>query len=129
MPTRPTVTIGIAVVEHAGRYLVGVRGENGPLPGKAEFPGGKCRPDEDPRDCAIRECREETGLNVAAVELLLNHEFDYEHARVDLHFWLCRPCDSQSIGDEHLGFRWVPRSDLASLEFPEANEPLIERLA
>eukprot|EP00913_Durusdinium_trenchii_P035339 g33069.t1 len=67
MPERPTVLIGIAVVEHAGQYLVGVRGDDGPLPGKAEFPGGKCRAGEMPRDCAVRECLEETGLQEALI--------------------------------------------------------------
>ena len=50
--------IGIAVVEHAGRYLVGIRGPDVPLAGYAEFPGGKCLPNESPEDCAVRECRD-----------------------------------------------------------------------
>lgn len=128
MPNRPIVTVGIAVVEHAGRYLVGVRGADGPLPGKAEFPGGKCGSGEEPRDCVLRECREETGLDVAAVECLLQREFDYDHAHVDLHFWLCRPADPQAVAEVHRGFRWVAGSDLRLLEFPEANGPVIERL-
>ena len=36
------VRVGIAVVEHNKRYLVGVRGPTGPLAGYDEFPGGKC---------------------------------------------------------------------------------------
>ena len=36
------VRVGIAVVEHANQYLVGVRGPIGPLAGYDEFPGGKC---------------------------------------------------------------------------------------
>ena len=47
--------VGIAVVEHAGRYLVGVRGPDVPLAGFAEFPGGKFLINESPFDCAIRE--------------------------------------------------------------------------
>ena len=121
-------TIGIAVVEHDGCYLVGTRRDEGPLRGFAEFPGGKCHPGETPRDCAVRECREESGLNVAADELLLQHEFAYPHATVDLHFWLCRPVDSESVCDEHRGFRWVEPRELGTLHFPAANEPLIELL-
>jgi mutator protein MutT len=122
-------TIGIAVVEHEGRYLVGVRGEGGPLSGYAEFPGGKCHPGETPRECARRECREETGLDVVPVERLLNTQFTYTHGTVDLHFWLCRPPGPEAVRDARNGFRWVPASELAALRFPEANRPLIERLA
>ena len=122
-------TIGIAVVEHQGRYLVGVRGEGGPLPDYAEFPGGKCLRGEAPWKCAQRECQEETALDVVPVELLLSTQFTYAHGSVDLHFWLCRPADPDAVRETHYGFRWVPPAELAALRFPEANHPLIERLA
>jgi ADP-ribose pyrophosphatase len=35
-----------------------------------ELPAGKLEPNEDPRDCAIRELREETGYEAASVEKL-----------------------------------------------------------
>ena len=120
--------IGIAVVEDAGHYLVGIRGPDVPLAGYAEFPGGKCLPNESPEDCAVRECREESGLLVVVDRLLLRCEHCYPHATVDLHFVLCRPTEAASVSDEHQGFRWVPREQLASLKFPEANEPLIKLL-
>lgn len=36
-----------------------------------EIPAGKLEPGEDPKDCAVRELREETGLVAERVELLL----------------------------------------------------------
>ena len=126
--TADTKRIGIAVVEHAGRFLVGTRGPDVPLAGYAEFPGGKCLADESPEDCAVRECHEESGLIVTVDRLLLRREHSYPHATVDLHFVLCRPTEEASVSDEHQGFRWVPREQLASLKFPEANAPLIEML-
>jgi mutator protein MutT len=120
------VPIGIAVVEHAGKYLVGIRGPNGPLPGKAEFPGGKCHAGESARDCAVRECAEEAGLTVEPVSLLLERRFEYPHATVELAFWLCRPLDP--VAAEHNGFRWVAPGELATLDFPEANLQLVRQL-
>ena len=120
--------IGIAVVELGGCYLVGLRGPDVPLAGYAEFPGGKCLEGESPEDCAVRECHEESGLLVTVDRPLLRCEHRYPHATVDLHFILCRPSESASVRDEHRGFRWVPREQLASLKFPEANEPLIKLL-
>lgn len=121
-------TIGIAVVEHHGSYLVGRRGTAGPLADYAEFPGGKCLPQEVPAACAVRECHEETGLAVKMDELLLRRKFQYEHATVDLHFWRCSPVNKHDIREEHNGFRWINAKDLAQLRFPEANVPLIEML-
>lgn len=124
----PSTRIGIAVVEHDGRYLVGTRSDDGPLAGFAEFPGGKCRPAESPQECACRECREETGLNVLPLRLLLNRPYTYPHGTVDLHFWLCRPLDPHSVSDTHRGYRWIPAHELTSLNFPPANAPLLDQL-
>lgn len=121
--------IGIAVVEVAGRFLVGTRGSEGPLAGYAEFPGGKCFPGETAEACAIRECEEETSLKVSATELLLHRQYEYAHGAVDLHFFLCHPVASDCILEEYRGFRWVPREELSALKFPQANAPLIRMLA
>jgi len=120
--------IGIAVVEHAGRYLVGMRGPDVPLAGYAEFPGGKCLEGESVEDCAVRECHEESGLLVTVDRLLLRRDHSYPHATVDLHFVLCHPTEAASMSDGHRGFGWVPAEQLASLKFPEANESLIKML-
>jgi 8-oxo-dGTP diphosphatase len=128
MPNAPA-QIGIAVVEHRGRYLVGFRPEGGPLGGCAEFPGGKCHAGETTGLCARRECLEETGLEVQAVDLLMHRVFTYPHGTFDLHFWLCHPAPRAEVKDSHKGYRWVPASELRSLKFPEANLPLVEVLS
>lgn len=126
--TRETQPIGVAVVEYQGSYLVGIRGEQGPLPGYSEFPGGKCLSNERPADCACRECFEESGLLVTPARLLLNAAYQYAHGTVDLHFWLCHPADPAQVADEHQAFRWVARTDLKNHRFPEGNLRLIELL-
>lgn len=120
--------IGIAVVEHAGRYLIGTRGPSGVLAGYAEFPGGKCLPDELPEFCAIRECHEETRLAITVERLLLRRNFKYSHGIVDLHFYLCHPADPASVASDHNGFGWIPASELSSLKFPAANAPVVAML-
>ena len=121
--------IGIAVVEHQGRYLVGTRGRDGPLPGYSEFPGGKCDLDEEtPAGAAIRECFEETGLRVEIIEHLFEREFDYPHSRVDLRFFLCRPAAGSDVHNLRGTFRWVEAAELMQLQFPEANGPVIDKL-
>jgi 8-oxo-dGTP diphosphatase len=120
--------IGIAIVEHAGRYLVGVRGPEQALAGCAEFPGGKCEPEESPQDCAVRECLEETGLAVVAERLLEQTTFAYPHGEVELHFWLCRVNGKTPLAADHCGFRWVTAEELRSLPFPEANRSVVAQL-
>ena len=120
--------IGIAIVENQRRFLVGIRADDVPLAGYAEFPGGKCIDDESPVDCAVRECREESGLDVIAQEIIERCEFAYAHGLVNLHFVLCKPADLNDVRDHHEQFRWVPVEELKSLKFPEANVAVIELL-
>ncbi|MFQ5734162.1 MAG: NUDIX domain-containing protein, partial [Planctomycetaceae bacterium] len=91
--------IGIAVVSCDARYLVGTRAADVPLAGMHEFPGGKCEPGESPCDCAVRECREETGLHVTPLEELDRPTHAYPHGTVELHFWLCVPEDPAVVRD------------------------------
>ena len=120
--------IGIAVVKHEGRYLVGIRGPDIPLAGFAEFPGGKCLTDESPADCAVRECREETGLEIAVDRLLHRLEYECPHAHVDLHFLLCHPQRAADVQELHHGFGWFASDDLKLMTFPEANSEVLALL-
>ena len=126
----PSATrIGIAVVESAGLILVGQRPDGVPLAGKAEFPGGKCESDETPRSCAVRECREETGLLVVPREHLATVNFSYPHADVELHFWRC--VLSPGLPDHASPmppFRWVGYGELQRLDFPEANRSVLDSI-
>ncbi len=124
----PSKKIGIAVVEHAGRFLVGVRGPDVPLAGLAEFPGGKCLANESPFDCAVRECLEETGLVVIPERLLQHKEFEYPHGPVSLHFVLCHPANQNDVHDQHQQFHWHSVQDLKALKFPEANADVIDSI-
>lgn len=121
--------IGIAVVEFGRRYLVGIRGAGVPLAGYAEFPGGKCLAGESATACAVRECREESGLAVVADRMLQRVEFEYPHGRVDLHFILCHPAQADDVLERHGEFGWVAAEKLKSLKFPEANASIVEELS
>jgi mutator protein MutT len=124
----PLKTIGIAIVEVADRFLVGIRPPGTDLAGCSEFPGGKCLPGESPRLCAERECLEETGLPVRAVELLLTRRFEYPHGTFDLNFWRCEPVDRGQVAEQHRAFQWVSREVLSELRFPEGNLPVLRLL-
>lgn len=120
-------TVAIAVVEHQGRYVIGQRPPGVPLAGLWEFPGGKVRADETPRQAAVRECLEETGLIVDAEETLAVVSHRYDHGSLELHFFCCRP----RLPEAPLAppYCWVSGCDLPGYRFPEANASVLALLA
>ena len=60
---------GALIADGAGRLLL-VRRAHDPFDGYWDIPGGFCELREHPRDAAVREAREETGLEVAAADLV-----------------------------------------------------------
>jgi 8-oxo-dGTP diphosphatase len=121
----PTL-IAIAVVEYDGQFLIGRRPHGVPLAGLWEFPGGKVESDESPQDAAVRECREETGIDAEIVGEYPSHTQHYEHGAVHLRFFACRPCDP--LQTPQSPFLWAPRAALARYEFPEGNRALLDQL-
>lgn len=89
--SRKPRSIAVAVVRHGDWVLVGQRPQNVPLAGFAEFPGGKVEPNEPPESAAVRECREEAGIEIEVLGNLAVVEHQYEHGTLRLHFFAAQP--------------------------------------
>jgi 8-oxo-dGTP diphosphatase len=126
---RPTTTIVVtaAVVEIDGRFLVTRRQKGAHLEGFWEFPGGKCDEGETLQECLARELSEELDVPSRVGAEILSTTHSYPERSVELHFFRCelfgepRPMLGQDM-------RWVPREELAALEFPPADAELIKIL-
>ena len=123
----PCVDIAVAVVEHDGKFLIGLRPAGVALGGLWEFPGGKVESGETPATAAVRECLEETGLAVRITGEYPRVVHDYAHGRVRLHFFECALAEPPRPLPQ--GFRWVLRADLTQYSFPPANARLLSILS
>lgn len=120
----------MGVIESAGHVLVGRRADDVPLAGMAEFPGGKCLPDETTRACVVRECREETGLLVVPRCHLVTSTQEYPHGLIELDFWQCGLSpDLPDLVAATDPFQWVPLSELEGFDFPAGNDEALRRLS
>lgn len=123
----PPVAIAVAVVEHEGRFLIGLRPPGAALAGYWEFPGGKVLPHETAAEAAARECAEETGVVVNVVREMLVTEHAYPHGHLRLHFFDCGVVSEPAFLPSR--FEWVTRDELAKREFPPANADLLAMIA
>lgn len=121
------VAVAVAVVRCGEKFLIGRRPDGVPLAGLWEFPGGKVRPGETPEEAAVRECREETGLDVVVVARLDAADATYDHGRVRIDFFLCSL--RADAATARSGYRWASAEELPRYEFPRANARLIALLA
>lgn len=125
---KDALEVAIALVWDDERLLVTRRPTGTHLAGSWEFPGGKLEPGEPPEVCAVREVLEEVGLRVTALGRRAPIRHRYGERSVVLY-----PIDCSLIGGELRllevsDARWVLRSELSALPFPDANRALIAEL-
>ena len=93
---KPHLQIALAIIWRGPEILIARRRDDADhLPGVWEFPGGKCRDGETPNDAAIREAREELGVEIRITGTRPVLEFDYETRHVTLH-----PFDAEIFSGE-----------------------------
>jgi len=96
-------SIAVAVVRYGDWVLVGERPQNVPLAGFAEFPGGKVEPNEPPESAAVRECREEAGIEIEVIGNLAVVEHEYDHGPLRLHFFAAQPVSPDRPSENAIG--------------------------
>ncbi len=123
------IECGVAVIrDGAGRILISRRRDDDSFGGYWEFPGGGREPGESLEDCAVREVREETGVEVAAERLLRVIENPYPGRALRLVFFLCRHVSGEPLAIDCAEARWVGVNELKNFMFLPANHTVIDEL-
>jgi len=123
---KPVVVVA-AVIERGDAFLLTLRPEGTHLSGHWEFPGGKVHDSETHAEALRREIFEELDA-VASVGVLIHTvTHAYPEKIVELYFYRCDLLGEAKpmMGQE---MRWVAKTELASLPFPEADRDLISQL-
>ena len=129
MENKKQIRVAVGVVEDAsGKFLVALRQDGQHLAGLWEFPGGKVESDELPQLALSRELSEEVGICVEHADFLLRIDHDYSEKQVSLFIYLVRQFTGDASGREGQTVRWVSPEELLELEFPEANQQIIDYL-
>jgi 8-oxo-dGTP diphosphatase len=123
------VHVSAGLLTRDGRILACRRRPDQPHPGKWEFPGGKREAGESDADCLRRELREELGIEAEVGAEVWRTEHVYPgRAPVALRFFAVPAYRGVIENRAFAELRWVQVSELARLDFLDADRALVDRL-
>lgn len=125
--TKATVDVAIAILLHKTKVLVGWRQANQHQGNKHEFPGGKVEVGETPEQACRREIYEEVGLGLKDWHVFDVIRHEYDDIIVNLHLFHAYVPD-ELLDLIHQPWGWYKREQLADLNFPKANDAILQRL-
>lgn len=108
-----------------GKILLAQRPADKHQGGKWEFPGGKLETGETPQQALGRELHEELGIDATRFQPLVKVRHVYPERAVLLDVWEVAAFAGQPHGREGQLVAWFEIGQLAALEFPPANYPII----
>ena len=125
--SKPSIHVAIALLFHYGKVLVGWRNADQHQGNKYEFPGGKVESGETPEQACCREVFEEVGVGIDHWHQFDVIHHDYEDIEVFLHIFHTHITE-EYLADIQKPWTWYRREQLLELNFPKANQAMIQRL-
>ncbi len=120
------IVAAVAIVRD-GRVLAGRRVGPPAVRGGWEFPGGSVEPGETPEVAAVREAREELGVEVVLTGWL--GEVVIRPGLVLRVFTAALTCGEPAVTGSHDELRWVSAGELTALGWLAPDRPLLAPLA
>jgi 8-oxo-dGTP diphosphatase len=124
------LVVAAALVDQNGRILLQKRPEGRPMAGLWEFPGGKLEHGETPEEALVRELLEELAVEIDPANLVPTC---FASAHIDdrpllLLLYVCKKWSGEPVAVESPELGWYAIDEMATLEMPPADIPLISLL-
>ena len=120
------IQVACAIIELVGKVLCTQRSEAMNMPLKWEFPGGKIDEGESPEECLKRELVEELGIEASVGQPFPTTTHQYPSFTVTLYPFTCEIISGEITLHEHSAMVWLPAEQLHTLDWAEADWPVID---
>ena len=122
----PHIHVACAIIERDGLTLAARRSLKQSLPLQWEFPGGKIEAGELHQECLVRELREELGIDISVGKPLQPVTHSYALFTLTLYPFICTILSGELTLHEHAEIAWLPPVALPTLDWAEADLPVIK---
>lgn len=97
---------------------------------KYEFPGGKLEPGENPKEALHRELIEEMDLDIPLDSMIYFHTINHQYPdfKITMESYICNIASRNVNSKEHVAIQWLDLKSLRSLDWAEADIPIVEKL-
>lgn len=122
------VHVAVGVIKQESKFFLTKRLADTHQGGKWEFPGGKVEEGETVHQALYRELKEEVSISALTCTPLMQISHDYGDKKVLLDVFVVDNYTDEAIALEGQQSGWFTLNELAQLNFPEANQAIIEKL-
>ena len=119
------IEVACAIICMDEKFLVTQRSEKMALPLKWEFPGGKLHKNETAENCIEREIKEELNIKIKVVKRIRNSLFNYGGFSINLIPFIAEYVSGDIFLLEHKQFKWLNDNELTTLDWAEADIPVL----
>jgi 8-oxo-dGTP diphosphatase len=131
MPKTVHVAVGVIISlknEYPAKYFLTKRLADAHQGGKWEFPGGKVELNETVTQALYRELKEEVAIETLTCLPLTKINHTYVDKTVCLEVFVIDNYIGEPNAQEGQGEGWFTLEELKQLDFPKANDAIIEKL-
>ncbi|MBS9525261.1 (deoxy)nucleoside triphosphate pyrophosphohydrolase [Litoribacter alkaliphilus] len=122
------IKVTCAVIIKNGLILAVQRNATQSNPLKWEFPGGKIENGESETDCLLREIQEELEIKVKLDQRLTPVQCNYERNPIELIPYLVTHLSGAIQLQEHIDFKWLLPEELESMDWADADLPVVQEV-
>jgi 8-oxo-dGTP diphosphatase len=122
------VHVAVGVIKQDDKFFLTKRLADSHQGGKWEFPGGKVEENETVHQALHRELKEEVAIETLTCTALMQISHDYGDKKVLLEVFVVDNFNGQAKALEGQQSGWFSLAEFATLNFPAANQAIIEKL-
>ena len=122
------IHVAAAVIIQGNSVFAAQRKDSGEIALKWEFPGGKLEEAESGEEAVVREIREELDSTISVIKKIKTVEHEYNSFTLTMDAYLCTLIEGDLVMSEHLDSCWLTHETLYSVDWAEADIPIVDEI-